>query len=129
MRARSDYEVLAKYACELRNCNQIALEFANRDATRIKSGKNRTGYSELKLFEDYGFGGCYGLGVIDVHSNFIEPSELVKKRILYAAKIVKNPFRIYVNPDCGLRTRTWETSFKKLRNMVAGAEMARKCFR
>ncbi|MGB9740621.1 MAG: hypothetical protein ACP5IM_05390 [Candidatus Bathyarchaeia archaeon] len=125
----SDYEVLAKYICELRNCSQIALEFANRDTTRIGTEKSRTGYNELKLFENYSFGGCYGLGVIDVHSNFIEPPELVKERILYAAKIVKDHSRIYINPDCGLRTRTWETSFQKLRNMVAGAEMARKCLR
>jgi 5-methyltetrahydropteroyltriglutamate--homocysteine methyltransferase len=123
----SNYEVLAKYACELRNCSQIALEFANRD-TMARSENSRTGYGELKLFEDYGFGGCYGLGVIDVHSNFIEPPELVKERILRAVKIIKDPYRICVNPDCGLRTRTWKVSFQKLRNMVVGADMARKRF-
>ncbi len=125
----SDYEVLAKYASQLRNCSQLALEFANRDSRQTGIGENRTGYRELKLFEDYGFCGKYGLGVIDVHTDFVEPPELVKDRILHAVNLVGDPSRIYVSTDCGLRTRTWEVSFAKLKNMVAGAELARKTFR
>ena len=83
----------------------------------------------MKLFEEYGFRGDYGLGVIDVHTDFIESPELVRDRILHAAKIIGNPSRIYVNPDCGLRTRAWEVSFQKLKNMVLGAELARKALK
>jgi 5-methyltetrahydropteroyltriglutamate--homocysteine methyltransferase len=122
----SDYEVLAKYASQLRNCSQLALEFANRDSRQTGTGEVRVGYRELKLFEDYGFEGKYGLGVIDVHTDFIEPPELVRDRIFHAAKIAGDPNRIYVSTDCGLRTRTWEVSFAKLKNMVLGAELARK---
>ncbi|MEM2987716.1 MAG: hypothetical protein QXK26_01585 [Candidatus Bathyarchaeia archaeon] len=122
----SNYEILAKYAPELRNCNQLALEFANRDSRQTGIGEVRIGYKELKLFENYGFKGKYGLGVIDVHTDFIEPPELVRDRILNAAKIIKDPSRIFVSTDCGLRTRTWEVSFTKLKNMVLGAELARK---
>ncbi len=122
----SNYEVLAKYACELRNCSQLALEFANRDIRQMGVRSKRVGYAEIKLFEENGFGGSYGLGVIDVHTDFIEPPELVKDRILHVAKIIGDPSRIYVNPDCGLRTRTWEVSFNKLKNMVLGAELARR---
>jgi 5-methyltetrahydropteroyltriglutamate--homocysteine methyltransferase len=118
--------VLAKYASQLRNCSQLALEFANRDSRQTGTGEVRVGYRELKLFEDNGFEGKYGLGVIDVHTNFIEPPELVRDRIFHAAKIVGDPSRIYVSTDCGLRTRTWEVSFAKLKNMVLGAELARK---
>jgi len=32
---------------------------------------------------------------------------------------------MFINPDCGLRTRSWEVSYNKLRNMVEGASMAR----
>ncbi len=120
----SDYKILAEYACKLRNCSQLALEFANREA----SGNYRKAYDDIKLFEEHGFNGNYGVGVIDVHSNFIESPELVKDRILYVAKLVKNPSRIYVSTDCGLRTRTWEISFRKLRNMVLGAQQARQVF-
>ncbi|MEM0357425.1 MAG: hypothetical protein QXL77_03510 [Candidatus Bathyarchaeia archaeon] len=122
----SNYEVLAKYASQLRNCSQLALEFANRDSTQLGTdNKVRVGYRELKIFEEQGYHGNYGLGVIDVHTDFIEPPELVRDRILYAAKIVGDPGRIFVSTDCGLRTRKWEVSFAKLKNMVLGAELAR----
>lgn len=125
----SNYEVLAKYACELRNCSQLALEFANRDGRQLGVGSERAGYKELKLFEDYGFGGSYGLGVIDVHTDFVEPPELVRDRILHAVKVLGNPDRIYVSTDCGLRTRTWHVSFSKLKSMVLGADLARKALK
>lgn len=122
----SNYEVLAKYASQLRNCSQLALEFANRDSTQLGAdNKVRVGYRELKIFEEQGYHGNYGLGVIDVHTDFIEPPELVRDRILHAAKIVGDPNRIFVSTDCGLRTRRWEVSFAKLKNMVSGAELAR----
>jgi 5-methyltetrahydropteroyltriglutamate--homocysteine methyltransferase len=81
------------------------------------------------LFEDYGFHGNYGLGVIDVHTDFIEPPELVRDRILHAAKLIGDPSRIYVSTDCGLRTRTWNISFQKLKSMILGAELARKALK
>jgi len=126
----SNYEVLAKYASQLQNCSQLALEFANRDNRQTGlADEARTGYKELKIFEDYGFRGNYGLGVIDVHTDFIEPPELVRDRILHAVKVLGDPSRIYVSTDCGLRTRTWEVGFAKLKNMVLGAELARKALR
>ena len=125
----SNYEVLAKYVCELRNCSQLSLEFANRDSRQTGTGNARTGYKKIKLLEKHGFHGNYGLGVVDVHTNFVEPPELIRDRILHATKIIKDPSRIYVSTDCGLRTRTWEISFKKLKNMVLGAELARKALR
>lgn len=122
----SNYGTLAEYASELRNCSQLALEFANRDSRQTGTGEARVGYRELKLFEEYGFRGKYGLGVVDVHTDFIEPPELVRDRILHAANVLGDPSKIWVSTDCGLRTRTWETSFAKLKNMVLGAELARK---
>ncbi|MEM3597024.1 MAG: hypothetical protein QXJ53_02700 [Candidatus Bathyarchaeia archaeon] len=121
----SNYKVLAKYASQLRNCSQLALEFANRDSRQAGIGETRIGYKELKFFEEYGFRGKYGLGVVDVHTDFVETPELIRDRILHAVNVVGDPSRIYVSTDCGLRTRTWETSFAKLKNMVLGAELAR----
>jgi 5-methyltetrahydropteroyltriglutamate--homocysteine methyltransferase len=125
----SNYEILAKYASELRGCSQLALEFANRDSQRLGTGDERRGFEELTLFEDHGYVGNYGIGVIDVHTDFIEPPELVRDRILRAASAIDDPSRIWVSTDCGLRTRNWEISFQKLRNMVLGAELARKAIR
>jgi len=50
----SSYEVLAKYACKLRNCSQLALEFANRDSKQTGMGNTRKGYKEIKSFENTG---------------------------------------------------------------------------
>jgi len=122
----SNYEILAKHACELRNCSQLSLEFANRDSRQAGTGNERTGYNAIGSFEEHSFQGNYGLGVVDVHTDFVEPPELVRDRILHVARTIGDPSRICVSPDCGLRTRTWETSFQKLKNMVFGAELARK---
>ncbi len=122
----SNYQVLAKYACELQNCSQLTLEFANRDSQQAGIGDARIGYRDLKLFEEHGFEGNYGLGVIDVHTDFIEPPGLVKDRILHVVNLVDDPRRICASTDCGLRTRTWEIGFQKLKNLVFGAELARK---
>ena len=56
----------------------------------------------------------------------LESAELVKNRILYANKIIDNPTKIYINPDCGLRTRSRETSFNKIKSLIDGAKLARE---
>ncbi|MBI2675386.1 MAG: hypothetical protein HYX24_02935 [Candidatus Aenigmarchaeota archaeon] len=117
----SDYRRLFPHILEMKKCSQFALEFANRDDER------RKGYASLELFNEYNDNREIGLGVIDVHNNFIEPRELVRDRILYAARIL-DPERIFVNPDCGLRTRSWDIAFSKLRNMAEGAGLARMSY-
>jgi len=118
----SDYRLLYPHLLELKNCSQLALEFANRDDA------NRQAYGELKLLNDFGDTREVGLGVVDVHIDEIESPELIRDRIIYATKILGAPERIYVNPDCGLRTRTWDVAYAKLYNLVKGSEMARQKF-
>ncbi|MCX7870544.1 MAG: hypothetical protein N2485_03090 [bacterium] len=112
----SDYSLLFPYLYELEGIiDEFHFEYANRDS--IELGKsNRKGFEILKHFKDSKF--IAGLGVIDVHTDFIEPKELIKERILYALDFVGDPYRLYIAPDCGLRTRTWDISFRKLVNMV-----------
>lgn len=118
----SDYRALYPDILELKNCKQLALEFANRD------NEKREAYNELKLLADYGDKREIGLGVADVHIDQVESAQLIRDRIEYAVKLLVEPERIYVNPDCGLRTRTWEVANAKLRNIVKGAEMARQAY-
>ncbi len=110
----SDYSLLYPEILNLRNCSQYTFEFAQGEK-----------YDFLELMRKYSDDKEIGLGVIDVHTDRIEPPELVRDRILKAIKIIE-PERIYVNPDCGLRTRSWRVAFRKLENMVRGAELARK---
>lgn len=112
-----DYSVLFPQILELKNCSQLALEFANRD------DGSGSGYRMLELLRDYSYDWELGLGVLDVHSDRIESPELIKSRIIYATKFL-DVDRVYVNPDCGLRTRTWKVAFSKLRNMVLGTKLA-----
>jgi 5-methyltetrahydropteroyltriglutamate--homocysteine methyltransferase len=98
------------------------LEFANRD------NEQREAYDQLRLLKEYDDRREVGLGVADVHDDDIESPQLIHDRIAYATKILENPERIFVNPDCGLRTRTWDVAYAKLCNVVKGAEMAREEF-
>src|ERR1700730_6317180 len=137
----SDYKLLARYSVDLKDISQLALEFANRDSTDLGiDKKTRPGYLDLKYFEKEGYEGGFGLGVTHVHDysgkpgkgatiegrSVIESPKLVRDRILYAAKLLRDPSRISVNPDCGLRTRTWDVTYEKLDVMKEGAELARK---
>ena len=122
----NDYESLAPQMPEIK-AKQYTLEFANRDSWNLgTSDKERKGYHVLKLFKEYGFAGEIGIGVTDVHVDKIETPKLVRDRILYSAKALGDPSKVYVNPDCGLRTRSRTVAFEKIRAMVEGAELARK---
>jgi 5-methyltetrahydropteroyltriglutamate--homocysteine methyltransferase len=120
----SDYRSLWPAVLDLEDCHELQLEFANRDSRALGTGaEDRPGYADvLRLFATPGSPGV-GLGVLDVHTDFVEPAELVRDRILYAASVL-GPERIEVNPDCGLRTRTWEIAYEKLARMVEGARLA-----
>jgi 5-methyltetrahydropteroyltriglutamate--homocysteine methyltransferase len=121
----SDYRALWPAVLELDDCLELQLEFANRDSRGLGRGEDdRPGYATtLKLFKEFGYPNV-GLGVLDIHSDFVEPAELVRDRILYAVDVLGEPGRIQVNPDCGLRTRSWDVVLGKLTNMVEGARLA-----
>ena len=116
----SDYRLLYPHIMDLKNCSQLALEFANRD------DEKGDGYAILNLLNEFGDRREVGLGVADVHVDRIESPELIKQRINYATKILGDSSRIFVNPDCGLRTRTWDVAYSKLCSITKGAELARK---
>ncbi len=121
----SDYSALWPHVLELEDCLELQLEFANRDSRELGTkDEDRPGYADtLALFAEHGYPGV-GLGVLDIHSDFVEPAELVRDRILYAVETLGGPERIQVNPDCGLRTRSWDVVYEKLSNMVEGTRLA-----
>ncbi|MEA2090368.1 MAG: hypothetical protein U9O89_06405 [Thermoproteota archaeon] len=121
------YRLLVPEIFDMKKCSQFAWEFANRDTNKLGVDSNvRTGYNDLNLFNEYKFNGEVGLGVVNVHTDNVPSPDLIRDRIVYAAKILGDPHCLYVNPDCGLRTRSWDVAFQKLRNMVKGAELARQ---
>lgn len=122
----SNYHLLFPRLRELEGVlDEIHLEYANRDSEELGvSPDRRFGYEILHDLRDTSF--TVGLGVLHIHTDFIESPELVRDRILYATEVIGDPGRIMVSPDCGLRTRTWEVTYAKLCNMVEGVEMAKK---
>ncbi|MCI4324919.1 MAG: hypothetical protein L3K00_03415 [Thermoplasmata archaeon] len=118
----SNYRLLFPAILEAKRCQQWAWEFANRDT------EERDGYEILNLFREYNDHREIGLGVVDVHRNEVETAERVANRIRRAAKILGDPSKIWVNPDCGLRTRSLEVAWQKLAAVVEGAKLARADF-
>ena len=114
--------MLARYVPELKRCSQLSLEYANRDSR--EPGRRRTGYDSLKTFMDRGYRSGFAPGFIDVHTDFVESPDLVGDRVLYVVELLGEE-NLWVSPDCGLRTRSWEVAYAKLCNMVEGAKLAR----
>jgi len=115
----SRYQDLLPALLEAKACRQWAWEFANRDA------EGHDGYEVLKLLREYSDTRSIGLGVVDVHRDAIETPAVVSERIQRASRYLGDPTRIWVNPDCGLRTRSLPVAYAKLQAMVEGAKLAR----
>ena len=115
----SEYRDLLPALLEAKRCRQWAWEFANRDS------EGHDGYAVLSALREYGDTREVGLGVVDVHRDTVETPELVAARIRRAVGYLGDPSRIWVNPDCGLRTRSLEVARAKLESVVRGAALAR----
>jgi 5-methyltetrahydropteroyltriglutamate--homocysteine methyltransferase len=72
------------------------------------------------VFESFCYPNDIGPGVYDIHSprvpSVAEMVELLRK----AAEVIPIE-RLWVNPDCGLKTRAWPETLAALRNLVAAA--------
>ena len=121
----SDYDLFFPAIEGMGGCRQYCVGFANYDRRELgTSGADRPGYEVISKFRDLPYDPILGLGVLDIHTDFVEPPELVRDRILYAVDVFGDPARIHVCPDCGLRTRSWDVAYDKLRAMVEGTRLA-----
>jgi 5-methyltetrahydropteroyltriglutamate--homocysteine methyltransferase len=122
----SDYNLFFPGIEAMTQCRQFCVGFANDDSRELGvSDDARPGYRVISKFRDLSYQPSLGLGVLDIHSDFIEPPELVRDRVLYAVDVFGDPSRIQVTPDCGLRTRSWDVAYRKLVNMVQGTRLAK----
>jgi len=120
----SNYSVLFPHIEKLQGIvHELHFEYANRDTKQLGRHPDvRIGYDVISQLKEYNF--VVGIGTIDVHTDYVEPPELVRDRILYVVDIIGDPYRVFVAPDCGLRTRSWRIVYQKLRNMVEGRNLA-----
>ena len=92
--------------------DQLDLELSNSE------------FDLLGLFKTSPFTKEIGLGVLDVHNHRIETKDEVKARIRKASAVIGRD-KIYVSPDCGLKTRTVEEAKSKLKVMVEATKEIR----
>jgi 5-methyltetrahydropteroyltriglutamate--homocysteine methyltransferase len=76
-----------------------------------------SGYALLELFRTHPSDKALSLGVTDVHSHAIESVDQVKQGISRGLEVF-SPERLYIDPDCGLKTRTQVEALAKLKVMV-----------
>jgi 5-methyltetrahydropteroyltriglutamate--homocysteine methyltransferase len=75
----------------------------------------------LELFRKYPFTKDISFGVVDVHSHLIEPLEIIKSRIKKALDYIPKE-QLWIDPDCGLKTRSVDESKAKLDNIMAAVK-------
>jgi len=95
------------------------------DADVISIETARSDMELLDAFRHCEYPNEIGPGVYDIHSPLI-PSVEAMHRLLHKASEVLRAEQLWVNPDCGLKTRTWEEVRPSLENMVAAAQSMRE---
>ncbi len=105
--------------------NHILAAVAALDADVISIETARSNMELLAAFEEQAYPNEIGPGVYDIHSPRIPGVEDMLS-LLRKALDVLAPEQLWVNPDCGLKTRTWEEVRPSLRNMMAAAEAIRQ---
>lgn len=104
--------------------NDIIASIADMDADVITIETSRSDMELLDAFDDFNYPNEIGPGVYDIHSPNIPSQEHIVQLMRKAAERVPAQ-RLWVNPDCGLKTRNWEEVIPALRNMVAAAKTLR----
>ncbi|WP_185871570.1 5-methyltetrahydropteroyltriglutamate--homocysteine S-methyltransferase [Blattabacterium cuenoti] len=104
--------------------NDIFEQIADLDADVITMETSRSRMELLEAFSIFSYPNEIGPGVYDIHSPRIPSVEEMFDLIKKASR--KLPIKnIWINPDCGLKTRKWEEVLMSLTNMTKAAKMAR----
>jgi 5-methyltetrahydropteroyltriglutamate--homocysteine methyltransferase len=107
--------------------NDIIEAIARMDADVITIETSRSNMELLGAFVDFRYPNEIGPGVYDIHSPRIPPAEEMENLMLKAAEVLPVG-NLWVNPDCGLKTRGWTEVRPALANMVECARALRKRF-
>ncbi|WWP00589.1 MAG: 5-methyltetrahydropteroyltriglutamate--homocysteine S-methyltransferase [Candidatus Dasytiphilus stammeri] len=95
------------------------------DADVITIETARSDFELLKVFKKFAYPNAIGPGVYDIHSPNIPTVEHIELLLRQATSFI--PFeRLWVNPDCGLKTRNWTETILALQHMVQAAKKLRR---
>ncbi|GAB4580664.1 MAG: 5-methyltetrahydropteroyltriglutamate--homocysteine S-methyltransferase [Anaerolineales bacterium] len=104
--------------------NDIIEAIEKMDADVISIENSRSNMALLSAFAQHQYPNDIGPGVYDIHSPRV-PSQAEMEAILHKTLSVVDARQLWVNPDCGLKTRTWAEVKPALCNMVAAAKVLR----
>ncbi|SMY38144.1 5-methyltetrahydropteroyltriglutamate--homocysteine methyltransferase [Photobacterium malacitanum] len=108
--------------------NQIIASVAALDADVITIETSRSDMELLTAFEAFAYPNGIGPGVYDIHSPNIPEVDTITGLIDKAAALIPIE-RLWINPDCGLKTRNWTETEAALTNMVTAAHILREKYR
>lgn len=104
--------------------NEIISSIAALDADVISIEAARSDMELLQAFSDFHYPNEIGPGVYDIHSPRI-PSVEEMENLITKALAVLPASQVWVNPDCGLKTRGWQEAIPALENMITAAKNIR----
>ncbi len=104
--------------------NDIITSIAALDADVISIECSRSNMKLLDVFDRFDYPNSIGPGVYDIHSPLVPAVEKMKTLLIKAASKIPAE-RLWVNPDCGLKTRDWKETEEALVNMVQAAKAMR----
>ena len=94
------------------------------DADVLSIENSKSDAKLLKVFIDEAYPRHIGPGVYDIHSPRVPSEQEIKDRISEMLQYLK-PDQLWINPDCGLKTRGWDETKQSLKNMVQAAQYFR----
>jgi 5-methyltetrahydropteroyltriglutamate--homocysteine methyltransferase len=104
--------------------NAIISSIAEMDADVISIESSRSKMELLDVFQVFDYPNEIGPGVYDIHSPRVPTKEEIVGLISRAIRYIPKE-RLWINPDCGLKTRQWNETLKSLKNMIAAAKHMR----
>lgn len=104
---------------------EVMESIAAMDADVISLEASRSGMELLESFREYAYPNAVGPGLWDIHSPRVPDADEMTELLRRARKVI-DPARLWVNPDCGLKTRRWEEVLPSLKNMVSAAKALRE---
>ncbi|GIT98965.1 5-methyltetrahydropteroyltriglutamate--homocysteine S-methyltransferase [Sulfurovum sp. TSL1] len=105
--------------------NDIIRTIEAMDADVISIETARSGNELLKIFKEVGYKQEVGPGVYDIHSPRIPSVEEIVEQIKLLLEVLPKE-QLWINPDCGLKTRKWEEVKPSLENMVKAVKIVRE---
>lgn len=107
--------------CEFQDCME-AIDKMDTDVNSIENARNDN--ATLRAFRDLGYTKDLGPGTYDIHSPVVPSVDFIEQKLRSFLECM-DVKRLVVNPDCGLKTRTWPETIAALKNMVEATHKVR----